>query len=86
MSSTIILGMVRRTITLPADTDERIRAAAAEGESFSAAIVRLAQAGLLGERGDRPEWIGSGDSGDPDLAFNVEAVLDELARTEDPDD
>jgi hypothetical protein len=77
--------MVRRTITLPESLDAEVREAAADGESFSAAVSRLLAAGLLAQR-DRPSWIGSFDSGDPTLAHRVEEVLAELAREADPND
>ena len=64
--------MVRRTVTLPEGLDSRVREVAGEGESFSAAVTRLAS-----DRG-RLSWIGSGDSGDPDLALRVGDVLEEL--------
>ena len=85
MSAAIILAMVRRTITLPNDLDTRVRDAAADGESFSAAVARLIEAGLSGDR-EPLAWIGSGDSGDPDLALRVEEVLAELGAAADPDD
>lgn len=77
--------MVRRTVTLPDGLDTRVRDAAEEGESFSAAVSRLLEAGLSGRR-ERLAWIGSGDSGDPDLGFRVEEVLEELAAEADPFD
>jgi hypothetical protein len=85
MRLAIILGMVRRTITLPEDLDALVRDAAREDESFSAAVARLLEAGLSG-RSDRLAWIGSGDSGDPELAFKIEEVLDELAAEADLND
>ena len=69
--------MVRRTVTLPEGLDSRVREVAGEGESFSAAVTRLIEAGLASDRG-RLSWIGSGDSGDPDLALRVGDVLEEL--------
>lgn len=74
----MVLSMVRRTINLPDDLDARVCDAAGPEESFSAVVVRLLEAGLS-DTGARPAWIGSGDSGDPDLALRVEAVLAELA-------
>jgi hypothetical protein len=85
MSVAIILVVVRRTITLPEDIDSRVRAAAGDGESFSAAVARLIDAGLTNEQ-PRLAWIGSGDSGDPELAYRVEGVLKELAANADLDD
>jgi hypothetical protein len=85
MSTAIILSVVRRTITLPDQLDARVRAAADEDESFSAAVTRLIDRGLAGT-GNRPSWIGSGESDDPELAFRVEDILAELARSADPND
>jgi hypothetical protein len=85
MKVAIILAMVRRTITLPDELETQVRDAAGEDESFSAAVARLLEAGLSG-RSERLAWIGSGDSGDPDLAFRVEEVLDELAAEADVND
>ncbi len=82
MSAAIILPVVRRTITLPEGLDERVREVATESESFSGAVARLIEAGLATER-QRPSWIGSGESGDPELAFRVEEVLAELSRATD---
>lgn len=85
MSVGIILEVVRRTITLPESIDARIRNTANEDESFSAAITRLVEAGLA-EAPPGLDYIGSGESGDADLAFRVEEILAELAAGADPDD
>lgn len=82
MSAAIILAVVRRTITLPDALDTRVRAVAGDGESFSGAVSRLLEASLREHR-SRPAWIGSGESGDPELALHVEEVLAELATDED---
>lgn len=85
MNVSIILAMVRRTITLPEDIDSRVRKAAGDGESFSAAVARLIEEGLA-STGGRPDWIGSADSGDGTLSMRVEEILDEIAMTADPHD
>ena len=77
--------MVRRTITLPDSIDTRVRDAAHEDESFSAAVARLVEEGLA-STGARPDWIGSFDSGDPELAFRVEEILAQLAVDADVND
>jgi len=69
--------MVRRTITLPESTDDLIRAHAREGESFSAAVVRLAEAGVRVTGAPRPRWVGSGE-GPEDLGAQAERYLREL--------
>jgi hypothetical protein len=68
--------VVRRTVSLPDAVDERIRLAAEEGESYSAAVTRLVEEGLRAEegRGHRPAWIGSGD-GPTDLGRRAEEYL-----------
>jgi hypothetical protein len=85
MSTGIILRVVRRTITLPDELDTRVRDAADDRESFSAAVARLIERGLV-STGNRPDWIGSGESDDPELAFKVEEILAELAKSADPND
>ena len=77
--------MVRRTITLPDELDTRVRDAAEARESFSAAVARLVERGLAATA-SRPDWIGSANSDDPELAFKVEEILAELATSADPND
>ncbi|MDQ3728272.1 MAG: hypothetical protein M3355_01650 [Actinomycetota bacterium] len=68
--------MVRRTITIPPDLVERIQDEAGEGESFSAAISRLARAGME----ERPlEYIGVVEGG-PDDSLRVEEILDDIFK------
>ncbi len=76
--------MARRTIYLPESVEQLARAQAREGESFSATVARLIEAGA--EAGDRdlPDWIGSGE-GPEDLGINAEKYLDELLRDSPPD-
>jgi hypothetical protein len=85
MITAIILIMVRRTVTLPDSIDSRVRDAAYDGESFSAAVTRLLGEGLASTE-NRPDWIGSGDSGDGTLSMRVEEVLREIALEADPYD
>ena len=85
MRVTIILFMVRRTITLPEGLDSRIRDAAYEDESFSAAVARLLDDGLR-STSDRPDWIGSVAGDDPTISMRVEEILDEIAAEADPYD
>lgn len=52
--------MVRRTVSLPESTDALVRELAEEGESFSAAVTRLIEAGAAAiDSGRYPSWIGS---------------------------
>jgi hypothetical protein len=81
MSATLILTMVRRTVTLPESIDRRVRELAFEGESFSAAVARLLEAGTR-EVAERryPSYVGTGEGGPPDLGINAEKYLEEIAR------
>ena len=57
--------MARRTVNLPDSVDELARAHAEEGESFSATVARLIEAGARATRGRRPpRYVGSGDGPD----------------------
>lgn len=67
--------MVRRTVSLPEAVDRRVRDAAGDDESFSAAVARLLEAGLRAVQGKhRPDWIGSGEGPD-DLGRRAEEYL-----------
>jgi hypothetical protein len=73
--------MVRRTVSLPEALDARVRAAAEEGESYSAAVSRLLDAGLaVTEGATRPAWIGSGE-GPGDLGRRAEEYLRDPVRS-----
>jgi hypothetical protein len=61
--------MVRRTISLPASVDEKIRKIAEEEGSYSAAVARLVEEASRRTKSERPSWIGSVD--DPDLPRDV---------------
>lgn len=76
MRVTIILTVVRRTITLPEDLDRRIRASAEAGESFSAAVARLAERGL--GPGALPSYAGVADGPADDDSLRVEELLGEI--------
>jgi hypothetical protein len=67
--------VVRRTVNLPDAMDEQVRAAAEQGESYSAAVTRLLAAGMkAGGTTRAPAWIGSGD-GPQDLGRRAEEYL-----------
>lgn len=73
--------MVRRTISLPASVDEKIRRIAQEEGSYSAAVARLVEEGAKRTgKEPRPSWIGSGE-GPSDLGRNAEKYLKEPVRT-----
>jgi len=68
--------MPRKTIYLPDDVEQLVRAHTAEGESFSATVVRLIELGASEAEGDVPlDYIGAGNSGLPDLGINAEKYL-----------
>lgn len=69
--------MTRRTINLPESVDALIRDLAEPEESFSAAVVRLVEAGARAAGTARvPSWIGSGE-GPGDLGRRAEEYLRE---------
>jgi hypothetical protein len=72
--------MVRRTISLPASVDEKIRKIAEEEGSYSAAVARLVEEGAKrAGKTERASWIGSGE-GPRDLGRNAEKYLREPVR------
>ena len=74
--------MVRRTITLPETIDTVVRETSDEGESFSAAVTRLIEAGVRSQgESRRPRYIASGEGPD-DLGRRAERYLRELATSE----
>lgn len=67
--------MARRTINLPDSVDDMIRALVEPDESFSAAVVRLVEAGARSlQSGHRPAYIGVGE-GPEDLSARAEEYL-----------
>lgn len=73
--------VVRRTISLPEAVDETVKASAEASESYSRTVARLIEAGARAlRRGKRPAWIGSFDSGLPDLGLRAEHYLREAFR------
>jgi len=70
--------MARRTVNLPDNVEEVVRELANEGESFSAAVARLIDAGARSLRGGkRPSYVASGE-GPEDLGRMAERYLREL--------
>lgn len=66
--------MARRTIYLPDSVEKLARERAQKGESFSATVARLIEAGAhAAGRVDLP-WIGAGE-GPEDLGINHEKYL-----------
>ncbi len=70
--------MARRTVSLPQSVEDVARAAARDGESFSATVARLIERGARAEQGvRRPRYVASGD-GPEDLGEVAERYLAEL--------
>lgn len=73
--------MARRTINIPDAIDAQVRTLAQEGESFSAAVTRMIEAGMKAvNRGKVPSYVGSG-KGPEDLGLRAEAYLRELVSS-----
>jgi hypothetical protein len=73
-------GMARRTVNLPDAVEARARELALEGESFSATVTRLIEAGARSVDGLRaPSYVGSGD-GPSDLGRRAERYLEEFVE------
>ena len=72
--------MVRRTVTIPDQLDERVREAKRDGESFSAAVARLLESGLEGKQ--VPSYVGmvSGPGPPTDDALRVEEIIGEIVE------
>ena len=76
-----ITRMARRTVSLPDDTEALVRRMAREGESFSAAVTRLIEAGARSLEGRRsPSYVGAGNGPD-DLGRRAEAYVQELVSS-----
>jgi hypothetical protein len=74
--------MARRTIYIPEGTETLVRELALEGESFSATVTRLIEAGAKAlKRGRVPSYVGSGEGPD-DLGRKAEDYLRELVSSD----
>jgi hypothetical protein len=69
----------RRTINIPESTDSLVRELAEDGESFSAAVTRLIEAGAAKPA---PRYVGVGDGPPDELGRKAEKYLRELASSE----
>jgi hypothetical protein len=75
--------MPRRTIHIPESTESLVRELAGEGESFSAAVTRLIEAGAAaGGRRRPPGYVGVGHGPHDELGRKAEQYLRELASSE----
>jgi hypothetical protein len=71
-------AMARRTVNLPDSVEALARESAEQGESFSATVARLIEAGARARRGrSRPCYVGSGEGPD-DLGRLAERRVREL--------
>ena len=76
--------MVRRTVSLPESTDSHVRELAEEGESFSAAVTRLIEAGIAAiESGRHLSWIGSAEGSGDEVGLKAEEYLKEIIDEHD---
>lgn len=71
--------MARRTVNLPQSVENTVRELAADGESFSATVSRLIEAGARSLRGGRrPSYVATGE-GPEELGRMAERYLREPA-------
>jgi hypothetical protein len=71
--------MVRRTVSLPESTDALVRELTEEGESFSAAVTRLIEAGAAAVKtGNRLSYIGSAEGPGDEIGLKAEEYLREI--------
>jgi hypothetical protein len=74
--------MARRTIHIPDGTEALVRELAREGESFSATVTRLIEAGARTlKRGRVPSYVATGD-GPEDLGRKAETYFRELVSSD----
>jgi hypothetical protein len=74
--------MARRTIYIPEGTETLVRELALEGESFSATVTRLIEAGAKTHKRARvPSYVGSGEGPD-DLGRKAKDYLRELVSSD----
>lgn len=73
--------MARLTVSLPDSTEALVRRLARDGESFSAAVARLIEAGAKSLEGrTSPSYVGAGEGPD-DLGRKAQSYLKELVST-----
>jgi len=74
------VAVARRTVNLPESVEALARESAEEGESFSATVARLIEAGARATRGRRrPRYVGSGEGPD-ELGRLAERYFRDLVR------
>lgn len=74
--------MPRRTVSLPKAVDDVVREIAEkDGQSYSAAVARLIEAGARAlRRGRAPSYIGAFSGGPRDFGLRAERYLREAAK------
>lgn len=79
--------MPRHTFSLPEETIKRVERAREDGESLSATVARLLEAGAdVAEGLQVPSYVGIARGGPRDLALNDEKYLAEIFDEADPYD
>ena len=74
--------MPRRTIYIPESTETLVRDLAEDGESFSAAVTRLIEAGAAATTGKRPpRYVGIAGGPPDELGRRAEEYLRELVKS-----
>lgn len=76
--------VARRTVNLPDSLDALVRELSLEGESFSAAVTRLIDAGVRSlDSTTAPSYVGAGQnpSAPDDLGIRAEEYLRDLASS-----
>lgn len=74
--------MARRTVSLPDSTEALVRRVANDGESFSATVTRLIEAGAKSLEGRRSvSYVGAGE-GPEELGRKAEAYLEDLVSSD----
>ncbi|CAN5561785.1 hypothetical protein BH20ACT23_BH20ACT23_30180 [soil metagenome] len=74
--------MARRTVSLPDSTEALVRRVANDGESFSATVTRLIEAGAKSLEGRRSvSYVGAG-KGPEELGRKAEAYLEDLVSSD----
>jgi hypothetical protein len=74
--------VARRTINIPDSTDERVRELAEDGESFSAAVTRLIEAGAAATEGKRPpRYVGIAGGPSDEVGRRAEEYLREIFKS-----
>ncbi|MGH2698121.1 MAG: hypothetical protein ACRDJL_02835, partial [Actinomycetota bacterium] len=74
--------MARRTVSLPDSTEALVRRMANDGESFSATVTRLIEAGAKSLEGRRSVSYAGAGEGPEELGRKAEAYLEDLVSSD----